>query len=437
MRAGREEGPVNVLLLVCDALRADHLGCCGYGRETSPFMDRLAREGVLFRNTVANCNHTLPGLLTAFTGLDQAGHGIVDPASFGRWARSWQDRKTPFSTLRENGWTVAGQDIAIYRPLDFDLEIRDPLQALGELAGKRFFLWYRPETTHLPYDPPAPYDTLFLPPGYEPPPGAGEKLGLVRSRLIVHRPGLVSRLESGEEDPINKEGYERTFGVATFREDEIPAVTALYDGEVRHLDDEIRAYVGRLEELGILDETLVVITSDHGEQLLERGALGHSSCSLEGNLHDENIMIPLIMRCPRLLPRGVTVTRQVSQADIMPTVFDLLGLSLPGRVDGSSLLPLVGNENAVFPEEAWAMTQPCGWQVMKGDRRMIYCLRTPGWKLVLDRDPDRPEPDGYRLFDLRRDPGETRDVISRHPGIAASMREKLLRRIAPLEKNGP
>src|SRR3989339_1417303 len=342
---------MNVLFLVADALRADRLHCCGNPRPTSPAIDRLASEGVLFPHVIANANHTVPGLISAFTGEYVTAHGVRDQATFSDWKRLWSGRRTPFHVLRDSGYRVVADDPEFSSPRGFGESGREVEPALRRLARDKFLLWHRSEETHLPYDPPPPWDSAFLPPGFAVSPSLAERLKVVKKSLLVHKPGLVSKLESGSRDAIERQGYQRTVGIAAFAPEERPAILALYDGCVRMLDDEVDGYVRLLGELGILDHTMIVITSDHGEQLLERGAVGHSSCSLEGNLYDENIRIPLILHCPALLPRGTIVDRQVSQVDIMPTVLDLLGLEMPGRVAGRSLAPLIRGSAEAFAEE--------------------------------------------------------------------------------------
>lgn len=419
---------MNVLFIVADALRADRLHCCGNPSPTSPTIDRLAAEGVLFTNVIANANHTVPGLVSAFTGWYVTEHGIRDQARFQAWREAWAGRRTPFHTLQENGYLVAGDDPEFYGALGFDRNSRDLHVALDQCARQKFFLWHRSEETHLPYDPPPPWDTAFLPPDFAISPSLHERLQVVRKNLLVHKPGLVSKLESGTPDAIQREGYQRTVGIATFAPEERPALLALYDGCVRMLDEEIAGYLARLEEVGVLHNTLIVLTSDHGEQLLEHGAVGHSSCSLEGNLYDENIRIPLLLHCPARLPRGRVIHPQVSQVDIMPTIFQWLGLAMPSPVSGRSRVPLVEGTALNFEEEAFAETSPCGWQALDSDRRMIWCVRRPPWKLIRYHDPiggDREE-----LFNLDRDPGEQQDVLCQQPEISAALAPRLDRWIA-------
>lgn len=414
---------MNVLFILADALRADRLHCCGNPWSTSPTIDRLAADGVLFTSVIANANHTVPGLVSAFTGLYVTEHGIRDQATFSNWRTLWCGRRTPFHVLREDGYEVAGDDPEFYGPLGFDRGGRELTATLQSLAAADFFLWHRSEETHLPYDPPPPWDTAFLPPDFAVSASLAERMRAVRSYVLVHRPGLVSKLESGAPDAIEREGYQRTVGIATFAPEERPAILALYDGCVRMLDDEIDGYLKRLSELGILDQTLIVLTSDHGEQLLERGAVGHSSCSLEGNLHDENLRIPLLLYCPSRLPRGRTIDRQVSQVDIMPTIMELLGLPMPGPAAGRSLLPMIHGQAADFVEEAYAETSPCGWQALPTDRRVMWCIRRPPWKFIRYHDPDGG--DREELFDIRRDPRETENRIQQEPGVVAPLREAL------------
>ncbi len=437
---------MNVLFIIADALRADRLHCCGNPHETSPVIDRLAGDGVLFTNVIANANHTIPALISAFTGLYVVSHGIRDQDTFQNWSDLWKDHRTPFHVLRDHGYLIAGDDPQVYAPLGFDAGSRDVQANLRQLTDRQFFLWHRTEETHLPYDPRPPYDTAYLPNDFAITDSLNERLQVLKTSIVVHKPGLTARLELGAADAIEVEGYQRTLGIAEFAARDRPAILGLYDGCVKMLDEEIERYLSLLEQLGLLDNTIVVLTSDHGEQLLERGAVGHSSCSLEGNLYDENIRVPLILRCPAVLPRGKVIDRQVSQVDIMPTLFEILELNMPGSADGRSLLPLIfgqAGEKGTGPicrngpqgashkldlspflrEEAYAETSPCGWQTLDGDQRMIWCVRQPPWKLIKYFDPQAGET--YELFNLKDDPQEKQNLIDDDAKIGLVLREKL------------
>jgi arylsulfatase A-like enzyme len=426
----------NVLVFIADALRADRLHCCGNERETSPAIDALAREGVLFRQMIAQSANTMPCVVSALTGLDPLVHGLTDPRTHG--CHSWAGWKTPFDLLEEARYEVAGQDDWIYFHLGRHRLIADEAQSLsciGEERNRPFFLWRIPEHTHLPYNPPPPYDTLFLPARTPISAAARQRREVIRTRMIVHRPGLLSKFEQeqagGRAGDTWSAGIERDEALShrsaaalALEPEDRPWLAALYDGEVRALDDEIGRCVELLRQRGLLDDTVIVVTGDHGEELLERGSVGHTSCSLAGTLHEEAIRVPFIVRYPRSLPRGRLIDAQVSQCDIMPTLFDLIGLSMPAGVQGRSLLPLAQGHTDQGRAEAFAATLPCGWQVRDEDERVIWCVRTPHWKLIRhDRAPGQLE--RFELFDLAADPGETTDLFAERPKVAAPLEKKL------------
>jgi arylsulfatase len=241
---------------------------------------------------------------------------------------------------------------------------------------------------------------------------------------------LVSKLEAGEEetlpDDLTDTTHKRTVGTAEFDpQSDGPAVRALYDGEVRVFDDLVGRWIQALEALRMLDDTLVVVVADHGEELLERGHVGHSSCNLRGTLYDESIRIPLIMRYPQRLPEGTVVKRQVSQVDVMPTILDLLGIPRPEFVDGSSLLPLVEGTQMGPQREAYAETTPAGWQALRDDRREIWCVRTDRWKLIANTE-SASDIHRFELYDLERDPEERADLYRPSHPAALELEPALL-----------
>ena len=424
----------NVLLIVADALRADRLHCYGHNWQTSPVIDRLAEEGVLFKQLIAHSSHTLPCVGSIFTGLDPLSHGLTDPRTHIK--HSWGNWKTPFQILEQSGFTVGGFDAYMYYHFGHRINIENGAQAapfLEQHQDNPFFLWQFIEQVHLPYNPKPPYDTAFLPKDYSVSKSTAERLKIVKSTMIIHPSGILSQYEldqvegrdnAFEADADREINYTRSATALDFQsEDRIP-IAALYDGEVHTLDDRIGEYISKLEELGILDETIVVVTSDHGEELLERGNVGHASCSLAGTLYDEAIRVPLIVRYPRCLPSGKIIETQISQTDIMPAIFDLLGLQMPVEAEGRSFLPLIHDRRTDVVEETFAETLPCGWQTLKDDHRRMWCIRTPKWKLIYNDFKPQAE-SYYELFDLEKDCGEKNNVFEHNPGIAENLKQKL------------
>jgi arylsulfatase A-like enzyme len=430
----RESKLPNVVLIVADALRADRLHCYGNPWHTSPVIDRLAGEGVLFRQLIAHSSHTLPCVASIFTGLDPISHGLNDPRT--HIQHNWGKWKSPLNIVEDRGYTLGAFDAYMYFHFGRHIHIENGAQAAPFFEANReksFFMWQFLEQVHLPYDPHPPYDTAFLPKDCRISQGTAERLKAVRSTMIIHRPGLISQFEldqakgrgnAFEADADRQIEYRRSAASMEFQSEDRVPIAALYDGEVRTLDDLIGEYINKLEALGILDETIVVVTSDHGEELLERGSVGHSSCSLAGSLYEEAIRVPMVIRYPRSLPRGKVVETQVSQTDIMPTIFELAGLRMPAETQGRSLLPLIRGQRPTAPEETFAETLPCGWQTQKDDHRRIWCMRTPKWKLIYNQFAPQAA-DSCELYDLENDRGEKNNVLERNPGVAADMKRRL------------
>jgi arylsulfatase A-like enzyme len=416
---------MNILFILEDALRPDHLGCYGYGKPTSPVIDRLARDGVVFRNAIATASHTLPPIVSLLMSQWSCTHGVVSPARFQQWVASpaWRDRETPLKILSRKGFLIDGEMVTRWKPLGFsrDTDGKDIPEYFERHRDEHWFFMAEPYPTHLPYNPPEGYFRMFLDHGWKGNEETERRLKVVRSCLIVHPSGVVSKLEAGESEvlPDNQsdDAHKRTAGTADLLPEDEPAVRALYDGEVRVFDDLVGGWVGRLEELGLLDETLIIITADHGEELMERGHVGHCSCNLKGTLHDESIRVPLILRYPPGLPRGKVVEEQVSQVDLMPTIFELLGMERPGFMEGESLIPLIRGATSAFREEAFAETTPAGWQALQSDDREMFCVRTGAGKLILKTDAAERSRQ-WEFYDLREDPHERRNIYPDHPLVA-------------------
>lgn len=419
---------MNVLIILEDALRPRNMGCYGYRKPTSPNCDRLAAEGVRFETCVAVSAHTFPPIVSLLTGQTPFTHGLMTAKDYGRWRNqnAWSGRRLPLHALAEAGYLVDGELVMRWAPLGFTRDQNDLGAYLEAQRDKRWFYFAEPYPTHLPYNPPQSYYDQFVDPDFRPDEATRRRLEIVRSRMILHPPDVQAAIEVTKEDVIGEgdAAHKRSSAIVNFEPQDAPGVQALYDGEVRVFDDMVGRWLAKLESLGILDDTLVIVTADHGEELLERGHVGHTSCNLKGTLHDESIHVPLIMRYPKRLPAGVVVRQQVSQVDLMPTLFDLIGLELPLPSDGESLLPLIDGRTQTFRAESYAETPPAGWQALPGDERRISCVRTAEWKLIVHHDPltgaERSE-----LYNLAGDPGELRNVISKEKAIAEKLRASL------------
>jgi arylsulfatase A-like enzyme len=342
---------MNVVLFVIDTLRADHLGCYGYFRDTSPTIDRLAGEGVMFRDSHATAVATGPGFTSIITGLSPIHHKFyLTPFNIPN-AINFDDN---IPTLAEMIWdhgdyTTAAFDNLInfrshmkqfVRGYEYYVNVTRTSRwihhhVVGGEVNKRLIPWihaHRDEKLflfvhywdpHTPYNQPPSYRRLFKynspsdlevktsPSGYEYVQGWGtckEILKPLSERDIKGFP-------STEEYPID-----------------------LYDGEIRYTDELIKEVISALDLAGIIEDTVIIITADHGEQLGQHGHYGHPG------LHEPNIFVPMIFWHPASLPQGEIIEGYVQQADIAPTILDIISAKSEGKFDGESLLPIIKGE---------------------------------------------------------------------------------------------
>jgi arylsulfatase A-like enzyme len=401
-RPGKPESP-NVLLITVDSFRPDHIGAYGYRRATTPTIDRLARHGVVFRAAFNQAAWTSPPLVSMLTSLYPTAHGVdyrsksFDPSVM-----------TPLRRLREAGYAVPGICYLISLPefenLGFEPVEQRTLDAwLKENAARPFFAWIHLEGPHLPLNPPPPYDRMFTPGGQPLPPEV-----LTRLRPFREQP-VIPRTEASV-DPRDRD-----------------AVLALSDGKVRRTDAEIGRILESLERFGLSRSTVVIVTADHGEELLDHGFIGHASTSLAGTLFDELIHVPLVIAYPGVLAEGRTIRALVEGIDVLPTVLDLLGVAPPPVAQGRSLLPLIRGKAVPRTQRVFAETTTCGRSCPEGqDQGRLQAVRTPTWKLIRTEDA---RGERFTLYHVASDPKERRDAAAGHPQIVSRLRAELARHV--------
>jgi arylsulfatase A-like enzyme len=398
VRAGR----FNVVLISIDTLRADRLGAWGYERRpTSPQLDAWAGRSIRFASAFSQAPWTRPSHLAMLSGLYPVPREGVDPQPISETL--W---RAGYRTLAITGGGQVDsrfgfdRGFELYRMADW---IRVPesvftsVEALGEAP---FFLFLHTFETHEPYT-----DRRFadgMP--------AGRIDGAFTKEFLEHaRPGLT-------------------------REEKELAST-LYDGDIAFTDERLGAFFAAARRAGWLEDTIFVLTSDHGEQLWEHGSWGHGQ-----SLYDHQLHVPLIVHVPPALARsrglkvepGSVVGDQVQLVDLTPTILDLLGVEPAAPLDGRSLVPLLDGRG-LPPGEVFAE----GTNLREIERRG---LRTPRFKFIhtIPRRARQRELEGFELFDLRADPGERTDLAARHPEMIAALveRVRLLSRGATTEFEG-
>ncbi len=415
----RSQPPPNVVLISIDSLRGDHVGHLGYPQPTTPTIDRLAEQGSVFTQAISPTCWTLPAHTSLFTGLPIAAHGVRHPAN-----KLSSSLETLAGRLKGAGYQTTGfyagpfvhpdfgMDSGFDRYLDCTAyglgdEGRIPgsqvmaLASHSDITGpltirrfseelknrdrtKPFFYFAHLWDVHYDYIPPEPYDSMFDP-DY-----AGEMTG---------------------SDFLHNESFRVGMNEADFRH-----IVALYDGEVRWTDATVEALMGALRDEGVADDTLVVITADHGEEFLDHGRKGHRV-----TLYEEMLRVPLVFWLPGRV-RAQRIDKPVGLVDVAPTILELagagpfkheFGYSLAGLLDGTRsvddmarppVLAEFHHENEPTPELA----------ALRGDR----------WKALW------MEPLGRgNYYELAIDPAESRPIDPKIYPDAADYLEELQERL--------
>lgn len=408
----------NVILVSLDTTRADRLGCYGHFRPTSPTLDKLAAEGVLFTDFFSPHIPTFPGHTTMMTGKDLFAHQITSQSAN---PEPPQGVRMLAELLKEQGYhTGAADNLGRWFARGFDhietygwethatqghrkgeAVARASSKVIQRAAeqDKPFFLFLHFWDPHTPYLPPPPFDRMFY---------------------------------SGDEKDPKHHSMEPVWAFENFKwyfNEWMPGVTdiefpkAQYDAEITYMDACFAHVVAQLDALGLSGDTCLAITADHGEELDEHG------CWFDHHgLYDPNIHIPLILRCPSLLPAGLRVGGLTQMPDVAPTLLDLLELDdLATRegMNGRSLLPLIHSPATTtrgttdilhLSENTWMKKR---------------AVRTATYKLITPLEvPDLHGNSEIELYDLTSDPGELRNVAEERPEVVMELRARMEKRVA-------
>jgi arylsulfatase A-like enzyme len=398
----------NIVMLAIDSLRADHMSCYGYRRHTTPHMDRLAAGGTLYRNHFSPHIPTTSGYASMLTGLDCFGTQVValrhrgglrpeirtlpeilaaagyqtscvgfggNPASrgfqtyveFSGWG-SWEAGRSPKA---ENLNNVA-------------------LPELDRLAADEapFLLFLRHMDPHSPYLPPAPYERMF----YHGDPCDPSNHSM--DACMTFKP-FCDYFAAWLPPGISDAAY----------------VVSQYDGAVAYMDASIKSIFNALEAKGIVDETIIVITSDHGETLDE-----HECWFDHHGMYDNVLHVPFILRYPGKVPAGKVVEGFSTHQDVVPTLLELAEIEVEDPFTGTSALDMARGEVASHACEFYHTE--CTWMRKHG-------WRTPHWKLHWALEPDfhfKPE---IELYNLVEDPAENHNVAAERPDVVALLKAKI------------
>ncbi len=375
--------PPNILFISVDTLRRDHLGCYGYERETSPRIDRIAGNGVLFENGVSTSCWTLPSHTSMLTGLYPSFHRLQDDGN-----RLAGDVATLAEQLRDAGYHTMAVTAHVYVSSEFGLDrgfdrfddslirggaenpvasevIDRALDLFRTLPPEPFFAFVHFFDPHWDYAPPPPFDTKFTDPTYD---------GPIDGTLDSMLPFLQGDRRMPAAD--------------------LARAVALYDGEIAFVDAQIGRLIDGLDEMGRMENTLIVLTGDHGEEFQDHGRLGHGK-----SLFREQLGVPIILSGHDTFPAGGRSDRLVSLVDLAPTLLELAGVVPAERLQGVSLAGAeeesgrsvfgesirFGNEMRTVRDSRYKMIH-----YLQGDHRQFYDMeKDPGEQRPLSFDPTR------------------------------------------------
>lgn len=403
--AAAAQAKTNVLLISLDSLRADHVHAYGYERETSPTIDRLANEGIRFANAISTSSWTLPTHLTMFTSRYQTSHGVtvdtltLNPAiptlgeimksagyatagfisgpyvaghyGYGRGMDTYVDLSQGYDHRAEARATIASPVIN-----------EQALEWLDEHKEQPFFLFLHYFDIHYDFIPPAPYDTMFDP----------DYTGTMDGTRFIERKDVNARMDPRDLEHIK----------------------ALYDGEIRFTDEHVGKILERLEALDLLENTIVMLVSDHGDEFFEHGNKGHHR-----TVYDEVLRVPFVVRLPGKTHAGTVIEEQASLVDVMPTL--LAQTQIPGPVDmeGENLLNLLEGQplerDAIYAE----FYDKRGFNVQ-------VAQRTAKTKVIQHFNRiTHPSSKPVELYDVAKDPEEQNDLAGTEAARETDALERL------------
>lgn len=425
-------GTPSVILVTLDTVRADHMSLYGYKRKTTPFLEEFSRGSTLYQNAVSSGAFTLPTHASLFTGLYPSWHGAhysppefpdgrpLDPSyltlaeilssqgfstaavaanrgflshNFGlAQGFGFYDNRAPAQFLTASQpyflrqgirnlmtcFTVSANfDREALHAEEINASVFEQLEVLKSWESP-FFLFINYMDAHWPYVPPAPFDTIY--PGKNPGFTLHDYLNLVGDVLALERP---------------------------LTEEEIRHLHSQYDGSIRYLDSQLARLFHQLKLLNLFENSLIIITSDHGEAFGDHNLMEHGV-----SVYQDQVHVPLIIKYPgqRL---GQRVEGYVNSVDILPTVLEVVGLPPPPQVQGASLLQKESWKSRPVVSEVYPRGFLRYWNARLN--RIERAIFRDGFKLIRSTAGKR------EIYDLDSDPHERVDLASQHPGTVASL----------------
>jgi len=402
----------NVIFVSFDALQAAHTSCLGYFRKTTPNIDRFAKEGFLFSNAVSQSSWTVPATMSYFTSMYPSQHKLINKYStYTNEEKILSNLKTLSpevvtlaQVLKENGYITGGftGDAGVGSVFGFaqgfdeyfegpkfggmDKSIPAALAWLKDNSKNKFFIFLHGYDVHGQFDPPGGFTREFVEPPY------------------------TGKLQGGKEEEakIRETGLEK--GPVKLTDEDVRFWRALYDEKIKDVDERFGLFVDDLRKMGLLENTIIILVSDHGTEFYEHRRFDHGF-----SLYDELVHVPIILWLPQANKGGV-IKDQVRAIDVMPTLLDLLGIKVSDKVSrqmqGVSLVPCMNGARM----DLTAFTET--------DYRFYVnkrAIRTSdGFKFIYSLDSGDRE-----LYNLNNDPAELKNLIDQNSRLAYELEQVL------------
>ena len=387
--------PKGILVLLVDCLRADHLAAGGSTLGATPNLDRLASQAVVFDRASSVASWTRPSVPSIWTGLYPSEHGLTDLLEGGKGVRGGvlsEDAVTVSEAMQAAGYRTAliGNQFQLSPRFGmaqgFDLYENNVKSARGIRDNLLYWLDQAPARPFFAY-----LHFLDIHWPYWPKPSTRGRYGSndVSSRLD----GNLDELRAGVDE-----------GTIVLDDADRREIAARYAEALAALDGEIGLLLDELEKRGVLEETLVILLADHGEELGERGGIEHGHTLKEELLH-----VPYVWRLPRSW-RGKGLRHESAMVEtrtLAPTLMALVGQPVPPAVSAPSLLPWLAGPPPAAPP----------YRFLAAESNGMFAVRDERFKLVA-----HPAKQSFELFDLEADPGELRDAAAEHPAELDALR---------------
>lgn len=449
------EGPedYNIIIIAVTNIGADHLGTYGYERNTSPNIDIFAKGSIVFDNFFTPASWTLPTGISLFTSLYPYQHKVMN--------RIFYDNQTPIETLdpstitlvdllKDDGYITGaftgGFDyrnfFGLTNRFDFyyDSEQENLLKNLvnakfledrkfGSIVdimpkavewieknkGQKFFLFLQGYDTHCPFTPKQQFDELFV--------------NFSTDNLKVH-PGYCYRGYDNNgtyfsfTTNIVNSTKEKVFTEVKLSKTDLDFLEAQYDAEIRYVDNYIGRFIYELKERDVLDKTIVILLSEHGEMFAKHGRFGRAG-TVRGTLYDDVIHVPLIIRHPELEPKRIS--KLIQMIDVMPTLLDFVGIPIPKNIEGKSLTPLIYNNTGINKEiYGGSVYGSLNFPYYQSETINEF-VRIKDFKLIheIALFPNGSREEKYELYDISTDKGEQKNIINKKIELADKLKKKL------------